>query len=50
VNRRDIRYNARMRVSRRSLIVGGSATVLALSWRAARGLARPTIVVYKDPT
>ena len=39
-----------MRVSRRSLIVGGSATVLALSFRPALGLARPTVAVYKDPT
>ena len=50
MRRGDVRYNARMRVSRRSLIVGGSATVLALSLGPALGLARPTIAVYKDPT
>jgi hypothetical protein len=39
-----------MRLSRRSLIVGGSATVLALSFRPALSQARPTIAVFKDPT
>jgi hypothetical protein len=38
-----------MRISRRSLIVGGVAAAIGMSTVRA-GAARPTITVYKDPT
>ena len=50
VTQQGIRYNARMPVSRRSLIVGGAAAVVGIAVKTGVAAARPTITVYKDPT
>lgn len=50
LRRHDIRYNAAMRVSRRTLIAGAPAAALMAILSRPAGAAAPTIVVYKDPT